>query len=704
MYIVTLKSGNQTYTIHDSFKNVNSQKLKSGSIVKGINSIDTFSFSVYQNNIGFDNINSYSTLINVYNTKKKRYEFYGRVLIPKTYMEESGLIYKDVTCESYFGFLCDSKQPYVEEKNWTLNELLTFLINSHNEQVEPHKRFKLGNITMKAPNDNIYVGIQRENTWNTIKTKLLDKIGGEIAFRVANDEIYFDYHEKIGTTKVTTIELRKNMKSISKEDDPTKFITRLIPLGSKIKKIVEKEDGTTEEVESEERVGIESVNNGLSYIDDTIALQQYGIIIAYEYWDDVKEPSILLSKAKQSLIDRNKIKQKYSISTVDLSLIGIDIDDLDVHNYYPIKNELIGVNDTLRIIKKNIDIVNFTSSSVEVGDNFKTLTDKQLENDKLLNDRVGTIEKDYVTNQTITNVVEEKIENSSIIKQLPNQIISEVAKTYTTKTEVQEAIDNIELKTLYTWIKYADDESGTNMSSSSAGKAYIGIAYNKETNTPSETPGDYAWTKIQGEDGVSGTDGKDAAIQSATPPTDTSMMWYDTTANQLKRFDGTNWIIVNDWTDDVEHINKNLGDMNNDLSTKIEDVFNGMTTIVNEYKETISTQLSQTSEDWTFNFNKVIEQITNVDGTVNSNYQEIIKYIRMVDGELEIGIVGNDIVLRQRNDRLAFLQNGVEVAYVSNNRLYITVGEFIESVIIGNFAFIPRTNGNLSFKRVKGGS
>lgn len=56
-------------------------------------------------------------------------------------------------------------------------------------------------------------------------------------------------------------------------------------------------------------------------------------------------------------------------------------------------------------------------------------------------------------------------------------------------------------KSLFTWVKYADDASGTNMSDNATGKKYMGIAYNKTTATESTTASDYAWSKIQGDDG-----------------------------------------------------------------------------------------------------------------------------------------------------------------------------------------------------------
>lgn len=64
-------------------------------------------------------------------------------------------------------------------------------------------------------------------------------------------------------------------------------------------------------------------------------------------------------------------------------------------------------------------------------------------------------------------------------------------------------------KTLYTWIKYADDAQGGGISNNPTGKAYIGFAYNKETATESNDPSDYTWSDIKGEDGIPGDAGAD---------------------------------------------------------------------------------------------------------------------------------------------------------------------------------------------------
>lgn len=59
-------------------------------------------------------------------------------------------------------------------------------------------------------------------------------------------------------------------------------------------------------------------------------------------------------------------------------------------------------------------------------------------------------------------------------------------------------------RTFYTWIVYADDESGTGISTDSTGKAYVGIAANRTTIDPDiSDPTIYKWSKVEGSAGRS---------------------------------------------------------------------------------------------------------------------------------------------------------------------------------------------------------
>lgn len=433
MYIVSITNNGIETQIHNA-----ERKLSSGTVVKGINQIDTFSFTILPSNIGFKRLFDFKTLVKVYNTNKDRFEFFGRVLCANSEMTDNGLIYKTVTCESFFGFFYDSIQSYVDTQNWTAKGLFQHIIDVHNSQVEDYKKFVIGEFSVTDENENVYIGIQRKKTWEALKEKLLDTLGGEFRLRVVDGVNYIDYVSEIGERKSTKIALSKNMKSIVKEADPSAFVTRLIPQGCKLKetKTITDEEGneTTEEVETERRLDITSVNNGLEYIDVEDAIAEYGIIAAIQEWDDVTEPENLLRKGKKWLAENNKVQVKYQITALDLSLLGLDYDDFDVCNYHPIENPLLNIDDEARIINKAIDICEEVKSTIQIGDNFKTLSEIQKEQANglhSLSNTVTEIKSNYVTNQILTS---EKLYLTSLINQAVDSILLQVSENYFTQT------------------------------------------------------------------------------------------------------------------------------------------------------------------------------------------------------------------------------------------------------------------------------
>ncbi|WP_445624072.1 phage tail protein [Lacticaseibacillus paracasei] len=65
----------------------------------------------------------------------------------------------------------------------------------------------------------------------------------------------------------------------------------------------------------------------------------------------------------------------------------------------------------------------------------------------------------------------------------------------------------------YPWLRYADDDKGTNMSAFPTGKKYMAIVWSNKTSVPSDNPSDYAgrWALIQGKDGADGVPGAKGA-------------------------------------------------------------------------------------------------------------------------------------------------------------------------------------------------
>ena len=91
-------------------------------------------------------------------------------------------------------------------------------------------------------------------------------------------------------------------------------------------------------------------------------------------------------------------------------------------------------------------------------------------------------------------------------------------------------------RTFYTWVVFADTETGGGISLKSAGKTYMGIAYNQTTKQPVLTdPSIYTLVKVVGEQGIAGEPGKNGLtsffhVRYADVP--------NPTANQLRKDTG----------------------------------------------------------------------------------------------------------------------------------------------------------------------
>lgn len=404
MYEVKLINDDKETIINAVSTHIDAPRI-TGTIKLGINTIDSFTFNIYKNNQGYDLIKSLKTKIEVINTKTNKVEFKGRVLLPKQKMSNLGLFTKTVVCESELGYLMDSTQRYGEYHNVTVREFLEIIIEQHNKQVSEDKQFKVGQVTVTDNNDSLYRFIGYEKTFNTIQDKLIDRLGGELRIRYINGVRYLDYLEEIGSVSSTEIRLAKNLVTLEEEKDPTSIITRLVPLGSK-KTVI---DDNGEETEIEERMTVAEINNGLDYIDDIEAMEEFGIIEDTVTFDDVNIVENLLRKGKEYLRSNNKIRKSYSITALDLSLIGLDINSIDLYNYYKVSNSLMDIDEELRVIEKTIKIESPEDSTVQVGEKFDDIKKYQLSVSKTANEVKKVQNK---LNNTIATVV--KVENNIV--------------------------------------------------------------------------------------------------------------------------------------------------------------------------------------------------------------------------------------------------------------------------------------------------
>lgn len=368
MYKVRLiNNGVETVIHHPAF---NDLKVAAGKIKDGINEADGFSLTLLPNNPGYNIIRPLKTLIEVQNMKTGKKEFEGRILMPTATMDESGTFAKSFVCESELGYLNDSTQRFSQlGANPTPTSILARILYHHNQDVkddEYDKTFKVGIVSVENTTIALDSFIEYEGTFDTIQTKLIDMLGGELRVRKENGIRYLDYLKEIGEVKLTEIRLAKNLKTIQQEVDPSSVITRLVPLGK------EREAGENQSEASQPRVTISEVNNGLDYIEDTQARTAFGIVTKSQAWDEVEEPFMLKALGKSFLVQNNRVRTKTTITALDLFLIGLDTDAFETGNYYPVINPVMGINEPLRVVEKETDILNPNKNALTLGDAFKT--------------------------------------------------------------------------------------------------------------------------------------------------------------------------------------------------------------------------------------------------------------------------------------------------------------------------------------------
>ena len=112
------------------------------------------------------------------------------------------------------------------------------------------------------------------------------------------------------------------------------------------------------------------------------------------------------------------------------------------------------------------------------------------------------------------------------------------------------------------------------------------------------------------------------------------------------------------------------------------------------YKEEISTKLSVLTDQLNIDITKVTERIDNVNGDLQSKYNEITKAFRFTSDGLIIGESGNEILLRLDNDVLQFVRNNTPEVQITAEgveamRIKVTI------LVIGNVVWAADENGDV---------
>lgn len=155
--------------------------------------------------------------------------------------------------------------------------------------------------------------------------------------------------------------------------------------------------------------------------------------------------------------------------------------------------------------------------------------------------------------------------------------------------------------------------------------------------------------------------------------------------------------------EDLENIDDKLKNAIEYLESDNKDLINKISGLNFENKkirEEISTSLKQTKDEFNFIFNNYKELLDENNQAIKDHFNDFSRYIRFKNGNIELGDVNSPFKTLLTHEKISFFKNDLELAYMSNDKLYIKDVYIINSIRIGNFEIVPRQNGNLSLRKV----
>lgn len=181
-----------------------------------------------------------------------------------------------------------------------------------------------------------------------------------------------------------------------------------------------------------------------------------------------------------------------------------------------------------------------------------------------------------------------------------------------------------------------------------------------------------------------------------------------------------------DWTPAPEDVDEAINTERTTRQSAIETKANEITSKVSEtyvsnsalehYQKDVESRFVQTNKDFTWTLgqsitaakNSLMGSIDSVNGRIDGvekTTSKVSTYMKFDDDGLTIGKQDDkdtkSLKTRFTNQEWSIQKNGAKVTYINDQTMYITDGQFTQSLKIGNFGFVPRANGSLDFKKVR---
>lgn len=401
-----------------------------GSLELALNTSGSLIFTMPITNPAYGRIQLMKSTITLYDDD--RLLFMGRAYAPSVDLFQKGRI----ECEGVLAYFNDT---YVEPFDYPLGSvrgLLNQIITSHNQQMPKHRQIKLGRVTVQNDTDSgkiVRSSINYLSTWQVLKEKFLDLLGGYLMFRYEKDGIYLDYLQDSDLEGTQEITQAVNVLDAKRESTSHELATAILPLGAKTKN----ENGE----DTNERVMITSINQNLPYVMDEQGVAEYGSIFKIVYHDDITQPENLLRAARKDLAEALGVQSKISITAVDLSKAGLKVQPFLLGTYLMVNIPNLKVKERMLVQGLNIDLLHPESSHLTIGKEEQTLTNQQLHTEETIR-HVSNNLQESMTEKSERAIVRAIREANSTIQQSSEELRSEVSEKYYNKEKTDDLLQS----------------------------------------------------------------------------------------------------------------------------------------------------------------------------------------------------------------------------------------------------------------------
>ena len=615
------------------------------------------------------------------------------------------------------------------------------LLEAHNAQVTEEQQIKLGQVTVSDPNNYIArSATDYATTWATLTNKLTGSaLGGHFLVRYESDGTYLDYLADYPLSNVQGITFAENLLELTDEIDATEVYTAILPVGAEGLTIAALPDGAlTEDLVKEGNI-----------IYSRAGVDKYGRIVSVQTWDDVTEAANLRTKAMELLAQSGVLPLRtISVTAVDLHCTDSAIAALRVGRYTQVTSAPHGLDVRYALTTLEPDILDPGNTRITLGASVQTLTDRNQHTIAGIQDQIGATAG--VATRAIAQVDVEYYLSTSTQEPVGGTWSTQApawvqGKYMWSRTKTVTAAGLISYSDP-TCIAGAKGDTGAQGPQGEKGDTGAQGPQGEKGDTGDQGPqgekGDTGAQGPQGEKGDTGStgpagaDGQDgvgiqsiveqyylstsATTQAGGSWSTTQPEWqpdhYIWTRSYITWDDGSTAVTTPVLAQALNGANSNAQeavDTANGVATSTSEQITQVvkdsqeiilaalaeyatTSDLESLRETVSSQLSVMAEEIELRFTSTSERIEDVNGDLQAQYAELSKYFKFTADGLVIGQEGNEITLKVDNDRISFLDGGLEVAWITNKQLTITDATFLNSLRIGKFAWIPRRSGNLS--------